>query len=482
MSGSIHLIYDKTLKVITDVLHVKGAAILRIEETDFYVERFLAKGKMERPGKKITGQQDLMNKISQMKEPALTSSSIFKATIVVEIMHEAHYYVFPCLDSHMTVIALIIIPVADLGEFNEENYALVHVVGQRLSVELEKSRVIKERESLSEFNASILESLDEVTWDYSITKKRISWFGATNKVFGCSKEEMGMRLDFFLYKVHPSDRAVLEEYFVMNRQADQKFSSDFQFEGVQGDFSWLRIEGVMHSDADGNAERVIGVIKNVHNEKRAEILRIRAMIKAKDSERKRIASEIHDSLGQTLSVARLELDSLSELYSDDKFKEKVISVSGLISGAIQESRAISHDLMPPALVDYGLIPALETMISQVNRSSEVNFSFIHNLVQDEIDQRFEEEFETNLYRICQEGVNNILKHAHATNATIQVVRHPNSLYVSIEDDGVGFPQDGQTKEGSGLGLKNMANRVAYLGGKIDFESNNGSIITIEILV
>lgn len=464
-----------------DVLHVKSAAILRIEEAELYVERFLMKGKIERPSKAIGGQEDLKDKMTSMKESALIASDIFSHTPIADVMSEAHYYVFPCLDSHTTVIAMIIIPVANLDNFSEENYALVQVVGQRLSVELEKSRVIKERDSLSEFNASILESLDEVTWDYSIPKKRISWFGAINNVFGRSKEKMGTRLDFFLDKVHPSDRVTIEDHLIMNRRVNQKFLSDFQFENIDGDFTWLRIEGVMHCDVDGVPERVIGVIKSIHNEKRSEILRIRAMIKAKDSERKRIASEIHDSLGQTLSVARLELDSLSELYNDQKFKEKVVNVSELISGAIQESRAISHDLMPPALIDYGLIPALETMINQVNRSSEVNFSFFHNEPNEE-DERFEEEFETNLYRICQEGVNNILKHAQAKNATVQVIRHPSSLYVSIEDDGVGFPKDGETREGSGLGLKNMANRVAYLGGKIDFESNNGSIITIEISV
>lgn len=478
MSGSIHLIYDKTLKVIMEVLKVNNAAILRIEESGLFVERLMNNGIMEKKGDRVESKENLVAEMSQMQEPALISSDVFDNTQVVEAMSEPYFYIFPCMDSHMIVIALIIIPIEGLEGFDSENYSLVNVVGQRLSVEIEKSKVIKERDSLSEFNASILESLDEVTWDYSISKKRISWFGATLKVFGFEKEEMGDKLDFLLDRVHPSDRAALEEQLIMNPEADNKFSIDFQIENIDKKFSWLRIEGIMHADAKGVPERVIGVIKNIDKEKLAEKIRVRAMIKAKDSERKRIASEIHDSLGQTLSVARLELDALSELYNDADFKEKVENVSSLVIGAIQESRAISHDLMPPALIDYGLIPALQTMINQLNRSSEVNFSFFHN----EIKERFEEEFETNLYRICQEGVNNILKHAKAKNATVQVIKHPNSIYVSIEDDGIGFAKDGENKEASGLGLKNMANRVAYLGGKIDFESNNGSIITIEILV
>ncbi|SMD39074.1 Histidine kinase-, DNA gyrase B-, and HSP90-like ATPase [Reichenbachiella faecimaris] len=457
-----------------DLLHVKSAAILSVGDSGLQIERFLLKGKV----KSRDGVGQLIHTSFEMKEPSLIASSVFEGTDVTAVVDGANYYAFPCLDSHARMIALILLPVIDLKEFKAENYSLVHVVGQRLSVELEKSRVIKERESLSEFNASILESLDEVTWDYSITKKKIQWFGAIYKVFGFQKEELGNTIDFFLSKVHPSDRVILEDKLIMNKQSDEKFLVDFQFENLKGGFNWLRIEGVMHLDKSGNAERVIGVVKNVHNEKMAEMLRIRAMIKAKDSERKRIASEIHDSLGQTLSVARLELDSLSEIYKDNVFLEKVKSVSGLIAGAIQESRAISHDLMPPALVDYGLIPALETMISQLDRSSSVNFSFFHN----EIEERFEEDFETNVYRICQEGVNNILKHAQAKNATVQVIRHPNYVYVSIEDDGLGFAQKGDSENASGLGLKNMANRVAYLGGKIDFETNNGSIITIEISI
>ncbi|MEO9966538.1 MAG: histidine kinase [Reichenbachiella sp.] len=478
MSGSIHLIYDKTLKIIMDVLHIESAAILRVDESQIFLERLLNHGKMDKSSQVIQGKNNLLDEIIKLKEPALISSSIFEDTQIVGVMNEPSYYAFPCLDSHMTVIALILIPVADIESFNIENYALVNVVGQRLSVELEKSRVIKERESLSEFNASILESLDEVTWDYSLIKDRILWFGAINKVFGRPKQEMGYELERFLDRVHASDRAVIEEQIIRNQNAGEKFSFDFQFKNQDEVYSWLRIEGVMLCDQNNNPERVIGVIKNVHKEKMAEIFRIRAMIKAKDGERKRIASEIHDSLGQTLSVARLELDTLLGQYEDEDFKQKVESVSNLISGAINESRAISHDLMPPALVDYGLIPAVETMVNQVNRSSDVEFSFFHN----NIKERFEEEFETNIYRICQEGVNNILKHAKATQATVQIIRHPNSVYVSIEDNGVGFNSEGKSRESAGLGLKNMANRAAYLGGKIDFDSNNGSIITIEILI
>lgn len=478
MSGSIDLIYDKTLKVIMDLLRVKSAAILSIGETDLNIERFLSNGKVVPRSKPIMGQTHLLNEVAEKKEPSLISSNTFQGTLVPEVVDGANYYMFPCLDSHANVIALILLPVLNINEFNAENYSLVHVVGQRLSVELEKSKVIRERESLSEFNASILESLDEVTWDYSLTRHRVNWFGAIYKVFGYQKEDMGSDLSFFLNKIHPSDRIEVEDRLMMNQQPKEKFSIDFQCENTKRQFNWLRIEGVMLPDKDGKPERVIGVVKNVHKEKLAEIIRIRAMIKAKDSERKRIASEIHDSLGQTLSVARLELDSLSEMNQDDEFREKVKSVSALVAGAIQESRAISHDLMPPALADYGLIPALETMINQLDRSSEVHFTFFHN----DINERFEEDFETNLYRICQEGVNNILKHARAKNATVQIVRHPNYVYVSIEDDGVGMAQAGDIKVGSGLGLKNMANRVAYLGGKIDFESNNGSIITIEISV
>ncbi|WP_420581431.1 histidine kinase [Reichenbachiella sp.] len=478
MSASIDLIYDKTLKVITDLLHVKSAAIVMVGESGLTIERFLDKGKVKKTDQVIMQNEDLKNEVLHMLEPSLISSKIFQETKLVEIVPGSSYYIFPCLDSHSKVIALIILPVSNRDEFRIENYSLINVVGQRLSVELEKSKVIEEQQNLSEFNASVLESLDEVTWDYSISRERISWFGAVYKVFGYPKEEMGNDLVFFLERVHPSDRVNLEDRLIMNKQPDEKFTIDFQFKNKNEGYHWLRMEGVLHTTSAGNPERVIGVVKNVHKEKMAELLRIRAMIKAKDGERKRIASEIHDSLGQTLSVARLELDTLLELNKSPDFENKIKSVSDLVAGAIQESRAISHDLMPPALVDYGLIPALETMINQVDRSSDVKFTFFHN----DIDDRFEEEFETNIYRICQEGINNILKHARAKIATIQVIKHPDYVYISIEDDGVGFKQISDVKSGAGLGLKNMTNRVAYLGGKINFESNQGSIITIEISI
>ena len=474
MSDSIDLIFDKTIKVLKDLLHVKHACILQVQESQLVLKRYLSQNKIEKSNEIVSGSSEALERWIEFKEPILMDPIDLKQTKLSEVIKGEKYYVYTCLDSNQKGIAIIVLPIIDFKNFNAENFSLVHVVGQRLSVELEKNKVIHEREKLSEFNAFILESLEEVSWEFLPLKNEINWFGAIQKVFGYTKEIMLDDIEFFLNKIHPTDKISVEERILMNSKVNEKFSIDFQFHYAGNTYNWLRMEGILLENESGT-RRVIGVVKNVQNEKMADLEQIKAMVKATDGERKRIASEIHDSLGQTLSVVRLELDALADMPETKPLFEKLTNVSALVAGAIKESRAISHDLMPPALLDYGLIAALDTMINQVNRSSQIQFKFFHN----QIEERFEEDFETNIYRICQEGINNILKHANAKHSTIQLIRHPTHMYVSIEDDGIGF---GQKKKVSGLGIKNMMNRVAFLGGKMEIESNHGTIITIEISI
>lgn len=466
------MIYDKTLKLIVDLLHVKDAAILSRYDGLLWFEKSTIKSSKERFSIKVDGL--LEDIILEKKAKIINSKQLGNDRLLKSLNYPSFLYLFPCLDSQQDLSALLLLSLGKSSDFDPDRFSLIHVVGQRLAVELEKNRVSKEKDDLSQFNQAVLHSIGEVSWDYSSKKEQFIWQGPVDKVFGFDKNSMPKNIHSLMELIHPSHRGEIEDRFYMNENTDDQFEIDFQYQ-LNGVYQWLRMTGVKPLVTETSSDRVIGTVKNVHKEKRSERDRISAMVRAKDSERKRIASDIHDSLGQGLSVARLQLDMLLEMDVPDNVKAHVTNISTLVKGAIDESRAISHDLMPPALADYGLIEALQTLVNQANQLSSIDIKFFES----DIEERFDEEMETNIYRICQEGVNNILKHSEASEALIQVIQHPDYLFIGIEDNGVGLPP---TLENRGLGLRNMENRVATLGGKLDFESNNGLIISIEIIL
>lgn len=205
-------------------------------------------------------------------------------------------------------------------------------------------------------------------------------------------------------------------------------------------------------------------------------LRLRAIIEGEEKERRRLAQELHDGLGQLLSTVKLNISGLDVNVSGKKEKQLHTSLA-LIDDACQELRNISHNLMPSALIKLGLIPALKEFTDKINHSGILK---IH-LQSHGIEQRLNSSIETGLYRIIQELLNNTIKYAHAKNVTIQLIKDENLLTTMIEDDGSGF--DVQSIEKSnGIGWKNIKSRVQFLRGNFDIDSypGRGATITIEI--
>lgn len=196
-----------------------------------------------------------------------------------------------------------------------------------------------------------------------------------------------------------------------------------------------------------------------------------AVMETQESERKRIAEDLHDSLGHLLSTAKMHLQSLPE-----EQKPKVEGSLHLLNQASEEIRNITFNLMPHTLEEGGLIPALHELAAKVSKAGVVKVNLqVHNM------ERFilEKQSQFNIYRIVQEAVNNILKHADAQEINIQLIGQDDHLSIMIEDDGKGF--DTTTRK-TGRGLKNIVTRSLWLKGQINIDSQpgRGTTITTEI--
>jgi signal transduction histidine kinase len=206
----------------------------------------------------------------------------------------------------------------------------------------------------------------------------------------------------------------------------------------------------------------------------------RELLASQERERKRIAAELHDSIGQRLVVIKnLALLRLQNLNGNVAEREQVEEICTEASSAIAEVREISHDLRPYQLDRLGLTKALRSMVEKVGKSSSTAFSASI----DDIDDLFSPEFQIGFYRITQECVSNILKHAEASEANVVVRRSGTRLHLSVSDNGKGFtPGAASEPRKGGFGLVNISERVQLFSGKLDIQSApmKGATINIDI--
>ena len=199
------------------------------------------------------------------------------------------------------------------------------------------------------------------------------------------------------------------------------------------------------------------------------------LINTQEAERKRIAGELHDSLGQKLLIIKNKL--LSEMKSQ-KDNSRLNELSGLTSDTLQEVRNISYNLHPYQLEQLGLTKAIESILKSVSDAGKINF----RADIDKIDSVFHQQSEINIYRVIQECMNNILKHSSASEVDISIKKKDNILSIHVFDNGKGFiSEDHQNiKEGRGIGLMGISERVKLLDGKFDIESSYGKGTRIQI--
>lgn len=230
-----------------------------------------------------------------------------------------------------------------------------------------------------------------------------------------------------------------------------------------------------------NSSAIIAAINDITLLREAEKMVIRSLIEGEDNERKRVAKEIHDSLGQSLTAASLNLNamqgSLSQMNKQDR--ERFGLGLGFLNAAIEESRNIAHNLMPKAIDDFGLLPSIRSLFSQIEKSADIKISFYENLRDS---TRLSRNVELNLYRITQEALNNVLKHANASKIFVQLLLHKSEIIYTFEDDGKGLDLPSLTPESKGMGLKSINNRVKAMSGifEIDSSPGKGTAITIQI--
>ena len=208
-----------------------------------------------------------------------------------------------------------------------------------------------------------------------------------------------------------------------------------------------------------------------------------ARVNAQEEERRRIAREIHDSLGQMLTAIKFNVEILEDAAAlqDEDDRKRLVDIKALLDNAMAEAREISYNLMPSVLVDFGLVPALQFLGEQFSKVDELNVQVHTNGVEGRLDPSIE----VGLYRIAQEALTNTAKHAGAREVNVQLIGDAKSIRLIIEDDGKGFHVS-RSRQGSdqrhGMGLVSMRERAASFNGLfvLDSHPGRGTEIIVEL--
>lgn len=209
---------------------------------------------------------------------------------------------------------------------------------------------------------------------------------------------------------------------------------------------------------------------------------MRAVVATQEEERRRIAGDLHDGLGQLLATAKINLlrieDAVRDLGADQQ--DAFFKAMSILDSACADVRSLAHTMASATLQELGIEAALADMVAMMQSSGSVAITLdVHGA-----EHRLPEYVELGLYRIAQELINNIIKHASAAEATIQLIRFEENVVLMVHDNGIGFDAAHLAQGGAtgGMGLRNIQTRVKLLNGSVEFDSRigHGTTVTIEI--
>jgi PAS domain S-box-containing protein len=324
------------------------------------------------------------------------------------------------------------------------------------------------------------------SWEWDVGTNTLSWSDELFRICGLSPQD-GMTYARFLQTIHPSDRNDVVSALQLSRNTGHPFRIQYRVLRADGTVRILEARGQVEFDGDGGFIRVQGTGQDITELREAQegLERSRQQLRAlsahlqsvREEERTRIAREIHDELGQALTALKLDLATLARKAGGDAVvQDKVQSMVGLVNETIQTVRRIATELRPAILDDLGLLAALEWQTHEFQKRTGISCEL---KIGADIDVK--PRASTELFRVFQETLTNIARHAGASTVTIFFSRQERHLVLEVHDNGVGI-QENQISDIRSLGITGMRERVRLLGGTLQLTGIPGQGTTVLIQI
>jgi PAS domain S-box-containing protein len=370
----------------------------------------------------------------------------------------------------------------------ERRRLILRQANESLMREIEEHKLtgktlLKARDSLAE--AQRVAHLGN--WDWDTVSNDLQWSDEIFRIFGLSPQEFGATYEAFLRSVHPEDRELVNEAVNSALERKEPYSIDHRIVLPDGTERIVHEQAEVTFDETGRPVRMLGTVQDITDRKRTEEALQRSerelrllssrLLSAQESERKRIARELHDGIGQTLSAIKFSLENTLANLKDEitaAGREGLERLIPMMQKAIEEVRKTSQGLRPSILDDLGLL----TTIAWFCREFHAIYSAIEVRQQIELEEaHVPGDLKIVLFRILQESMNNAAKHSGADLVRIGLKEATSGgIELSVEDNGCGFEpgsvflSDGT---GRGLGLASMRERAELSGGSFWIESIPG---------
>lgn len=364
----------------------------------------------------------------------------------------------------------------------------------------QNNEILSKQNELESLNRSLHESernLKEAqstaklaNWELDLLNNRISFSDQFSNIFGLTNQNLHSVLFNEIEElIKPEDRLNVRNFILANTSKVNVPVNDIEFGIVINEsVKWIKAHRIVLLDEQNEIIRLYGTLQDITDAKEKEKIKIemasresfaRQLIHSQEIDRKRIAGELHDGLGQEiLLIKNRALLGLQNSNIDDYSIVQLNEINETVSNVLNMVREISFNLRPAHLERLGLTETISSAVKKLNEISHIEITY--NI--DNIDSLLTNENEINLFRILQEALNNIIKHSNAKNASVEIEKNNSSITITIKDDGKGFDYESSLKNSSGFGLKNIYNRLHILKGEIQIKSGylEGTTLLITI--
>lgn len=340
----------------------------------------------------------------------------------------------------------------------------------------EKKTALLQTQLVNELYENASKATSDTIRDWDLVTDTIQFNTGIFDVFGYTAFDLKQTSNFGWEKVHPDDKARVEDTLsVCLEHKLRNVQLEYRFRCADGSYKYVFDRSSIIYDDAGKPVRIVGAMQDITWQKEESLRLTKATLEAQELERNLLGRELHDNINQILLGSLLSLD-MSRKVEHERSPVFVEKTMGYINQAIEEIRKLSHRLAPASFTELPLKQIFEGLLLTFNIGDRPHVilevdTFPKEMLSDDI--------RTNLYRICQEQVGNVLKYAEAENLWIKVTRSGNHIVMTIRDDGKGFNPRGKQK---GIGLNNMQKRAELLQGKFALDTAIGQGCTITITV
>ncbi|MEE9191262.1 MAG: PAS domain S-box protein, partial [Candidatus Aerophobetes bacterium] len=328
------------------------------------------------------------------------------------------------------------------------------------------------------------------TWDWEIVANRMKCSSEMLRIWDVNGEDYTRREDFAnLY--HPDDKNRIAKAVEDALSGRKLYNTEYRIITPTGTVKWLHVQGKVFIDRNGKPVRMLGITQDITRRKKAEKKirdyqeRLRSLVSeltlVEEQQKRNLATELHDSIGQLLALCRIKLGELEKVTKATDVRSLAEEVEKGLEEIIWHTRSLTLRLGPPLLYELGLEVALEWLVEYMEEQYGIQTKF---RVDGKVDP-IQEELRVFLFRAVQELMMNVARHGETDKAEVSVWRENRTMHITVKDRGVGFNSailDAPSGKDSGFGLFSIRERIKYFGGEASVQSKPGKGTQVTLVV